>query len=128
VAEAFGDENGAPGLIVQSHCLPLPKARGADPEVDYDIDDCTTDTHDVFRLPRRHVGKMDTAQRPVARDRAVNLCQAELISSGASELIMTEPFKKAPTVIAVYPRSDSPRTFDTKRFHLHSCLKATPLP
>jgi len=82
-----------------------------------------TNYSNIFRLPGRYIGKMDTSQYFMVRYRAVNLHKAEPVYGGTSKLIITESFKKAPTVNAVYPGSDDPCTVDTKWFHLHPYLK-----
>ena len=84
VAQAFRDENSAPGLIIQVHELPAAKAGRTDPEVDHDVDDGAACAHDIFRLAGRHIREVDAPQRSPARHDAVDLSEPELVTEGAS--------------------------------------------
>ena len=58
--EPLGDEHGTPALVIQSHRLPAPVARRADPDVDDHVQDRALDAADVLGLARGDVREMDT--------------------------------------------------------------------
>src|SRR5579859_812183 len=78
------------------------------------VEDGAADAADIFRLSRRHIGEMDSANYALAGDRTVNLRYPERIPKVFGKLMAAKHFEK--TAAFVFPdlRSVNPGTADVK--------------
>src|SRR5260221_5275756 len=117
VAQALGDEQRAPRLVIKLHRLPAPEAGGAYPEVDDHIDDRAAGARYVFRLAGRDIREVDTADDPAPGHRAVGLGDVHAVPDIRVELGVAEPLEKAAPLVGVDTRSEEPGAVDVECIH-----------
>ena len=73
--DAFGEIDRAAGGGLQQYGAPVAEGRGAQPDVDGDVQQRSPGAVHVLGLPRRHVGEVHSPDHAAAGDAVVGLGQ-----------------------------------------------------
>ena len=94
--QALGQVDGAPVDGIQQHGLPLPERRGADADVDDDVEQRSGDRGDLLRLRRRHVGEVDAAHGPSRGHRDVGLHDLRTVAEALGQQVTPKGLEETP--------------------------------
>ena len=119
VTEALCQEDPAAVDVVEAHDGVLAEGRGADPQVDRDVEDGAERAVDVLRLAGRHVGEVDPAHRAAPGDGVVGLHRREPVPGHGGELVAAEPLQEAAAVVAEHARRGDVGVGELQRRNVH---------
>src|SRR5690606_16430071 len=126
VAEPLAEIHGAAIDGVEHDAIPPSERRGADADVDDEVEHGAAGDRHVLRLARRYVGEMDAAHHPATGDGCIRLLEIERMPDGLREGVEPVPLPEGASVVAELPGFDLPGARDRELRDQHARSLTTP--